>query len=133
MADFDYTAIQATAQSLVTRFGADFTFVSFNETLGDPAKPWDGPTDPRVGGSTLTVRAVQVEPSSAVRLGLSVAVEDLMKRAEKILIVAGDDAQNLRDYEEVNSSEGPFKIGMLHELNPTGAKRLLWFVELSAR
>lgn len=131
MPDFDYGPIQATAQSLISDFGADVTFVAFNETAGDPAKPWDGPTDPRVGGSTLTVRAVQVEPSGAVRLGLAVNIDDLLKRAEKILLVAGDDAQNLRDYEEVQSAEGPFKVGMLHELNPTGAKRLLWFVELS--
>ena len=130
VADFDYTSIQATAQSLVTRFGADVVLVAYNQTPGDAAQPWDGPTDPRTGSTTLTVRAVQIEPSSAVRLGLAANVDDLAKRAERILLIAGDNAQDLRAYQEVSDAAGPYKIERVHELNPTGVDRLLWFLEL---
>lgn len=130
MASFDYAAVLAKVQELLVRFGDPFTLVSYNATPGDPTKPWNGPADPRVGSTTATMQAVQVDPFEATLLGLAAKVEDLMQRAEKILIISPDGTTDVRAFEEVNAPDGPYKIGMVHELNPTGSLTLLWFVEL---
>ena len=124
----DTTAIIETAQRLITENGRSVTFVQFDSTPGDAAKPWNGPTDPRATpDSTLTVDAVFVPPSSASSLGLKDEVNDLVKRSEQIMIVSPGAAADLSIYQEVTDGGEQWKIVGVETLKP-GASVMLNYV-----
>lgn len=126
----DYVRLQATAVRLIAANGGDFTFRSFDPSDGDAAKPWDGPTDPRAGAATTSVqRGIVIQPAAAVQMGLVTSVEDLLKRSQRLLLVAGG-ATDLTTFEEVDTPDGPSKIVRVHRLQPDGVTTLAWFVEL---
>lgn len=126
----DFAKLQATAQRLVKANGGTFTFRAFDATVAVPAKPWDGPTDPRAGGVTTSAqRGVLVEPSSFVRLGLALETDDLIKRSDMVLIVAGA-TTDLSTFQEVDGIGGVFTIIAVTRLIPDGATTILWFVGL---
>jgi len=131
VASFDYAEIQATVLNLLTEFGSDFTFLGFDPTLADNTKPWNGPSDARAGAgaASTTQIAVLVPPSGLGKLGQSFMVEDLEKRPEQILVVAGVDGVDLSNYNEVdNGSLGPLKIVAIQKLIPDGSTNILWFI-----
>ena len=125
----DYTKTIATAQRLITKFGRSITFVSFDETLGEAAKPWKGATAPRgAGATTLILDAVSVEPRSLDELGRSTAIDDLVKRSEQIMIVSPGSAVSLESFEEIiDDDTSRWKIVGLERLRP-GTEILLYFV-----
>jgi len=98
----DIPALITTTQRLITENGRSVTLVEFNSTLADSAKPWQGAADPRVTpDSTLVVDAVFVEPQSALRLGLIYLTEDMLKRAEQIMLISPGAALDLSEFNEV--------------------------------
>ena len=118
----------ATAQRLITENGRSVTFVEFDSTPGDVAKPWGGPADPRSNpDSTLTVDAVFVNPSGAASLGLSTETSDLVKRSEQILIVSPGASADLTIYQEIIDGSDRWKIMGIETLKP-GASVMINYV-----
>ena len=102
----DYTKLITTTQRLISASGRSVTLVEFDSTLADPNKPWNGATDPRTApDSTLDVDAVFVEPQSALRLGLLFLTDDLLKRAEQIMLISPGAAVDLSIFNEVIDSD----------------------------
>lgn len=115
----DFTRLLATAQRLITKNGRSVTFISLDETPPDPAKPWDGPTDPRATpSSTLVVDAVNVDAASAVRLGLVAESSDLLKRAESFLIVSAGANVDLKLFQQVLDEGVYWNIEGVNQLRP---------------
>ena len=138
----DYASLLATAQRLITANGRSVTFISFAETVQDPAKPWLGPRDPRAAASSfsddfssdfetgilvsLINDAVFVEPGDLEHLGHSLITEDLIKRSTKIMLVSPG-ALDLSIYEEVIDGSERWKITGQEFLKP-GDTQVLAFV-----
>jgi len=118
----------ATAQRLITENGRSVTFVQFDSTPTDGAKPWLGPTDPRTTpDSTLTVDAVFVSPAGAASLGLKAETSDLLKRSEQIMVVSPGAAVDLRIFNEVTDDSTQWKIVGVQTLKP-GSSVMLSYV-----
>ncbi len=114
----DFTRLLSTAQRLIGANGRSIQLVELDNTPADPAKPWDGPTDPRTGTTTLTVKGVAVDPTSAARLGLVSMTDDIMKRSEQIYIVAAGADVDLDIFNEVNDEGKTWKIVGVRTLRP---------------
>ena len=129
----DFAALQAIAQRLVDENGGDATFVRFDTTPADASAPWAGSADPRAGGVTEIVqRAVWVQPAGGgASLGIGYVSPDLVKRSSQILLVAGNQVDDLSTFNEVDGPGGNFKITGVEKLMPDGATVLLWFVGVS--
>lgn len=114
----DYVEIANIAKTLIDENGREVTIVRFDQSPGDPTKPWRGPADPRATpDATATVKGVFVPPSGAAKLGLSTVDQDLMKRTSEILIVApGADAP-------------PFDLATANEIIDDGVNKRITFVE----
>ena len=123
----DYVKLAATAARLVSNNGRSITLVEFDKTPDDADKPWRGAVDPRISPeSTKVVSGVFVEPSSAVRLGMSSEVDDLLKRSSQIIIVASTD--DLEVYNEVIDTDTKrWKIVGMEKLKPADTT-LLYFI-----
>lgn len=123
----DYTKLAATASRLVTNAGRTITLVQFNSTPAEASKPWRGATTPRTDpDATLEVSGVFVEPSSAVRLGMSTEISDLLKRSTQIIIVAA--TADLSGYQEIIDSDTKrWKIVGMEKLQPADTT-LLYFI-----
>ena len=103
----DYIKLAATAARLVANAGRSVTFVRFDRSLQDVAKPWLGSVDPRATpDASEVVSAVFVEPTSLNSLGESTVDSDLLKRSTKIMIVAAgsDFTADLSKFDEVIDS-----------------------------
>ncbi len=114
----DFVRLLATAQRLISESGRSIQLVKLDSTPADPTKPWDGPTDPRTGTTTLTLDGVAVDPTSAARLGLVSMTDDLMKRSEQIYIVAAGANVDLDVFNEVNDEGKTWKIEGVRTLRP---------------
>lgn len=123
----NYARLLQTTQRLINNAGRTVTFVQLSTTKTDPNKPWRNNADPRATPlATLQKKIVQVEPESDQRLGEAMITDDLLKRVEKIFIVAGDD--NLDSYNEIiDSDSSRWKIEFTHKLQP-GDVLLCYFV-----
>jgi hypothetical protein len=128
----DFVKAQATALRLVNANGRSVTFVDFDSTLSDPAQPWLGPADARTApDATAIMTAVFVPPSSATQLGLGLIVNDLVKDAEQIMIVAPGDSVDLADFQEVIDADTTrWKIDGIQVLKPA-SNVVLAFVMVS--
>ena len=114
-------------KSLINRFGRSVTFVQLDETPTDPAKPWDGATDPRASPESTSVHtAVFVEPVAADKLGLSSTTDDLIKRSNQIMLVS-DETVDFRIFDEVIDGSTRWKIVFTEDLTP-GDTKVLSFV-----
>ena len=126
----DLVPLIATAQRLITENGRSVTFVAYDSVSADPTKPWEGPDDPRTTPvASDAFDAVFVEPSGTKGLGASLAVEDLAKRSEKIMIVAAGAQVDLSIYNEVIDESVTYKIEGIETLRP-GSLTVLAFVGL---
>lgn len=128
----DFSALQAKAQTLVAANGGSVTFRQYDTTPAAPSQPWEGPTDPRAGGVVeLEQTAVWAQPSSAITLGFGYQADDLLKRSDQMLIIAGNDTDDLTDFDEVDGPGGIYKIDNIQKLMPDGETVLVWFVGVS--
>ena len=118
MAAVDYATLAETAKTLIEQNGRLITFNRFNQTPGDNAKPWLGPTDPRSSvDATATISGVFVPPSGAAALGLRTVDSDLLKRTAEIAIVAP------------GSVSPPFDLATANEVVDGGVKKKVTFTE----
>ena len=109
----------AFAQEDIETFGREVTFIAFDTTPQSSSQPWKGPANPRTTPSaSQTSSAVFVEPSSAVRLGMSVEASDLLKNSEQILMVSLGATVDPRIYDEVIDGSTRWKIVGLEVLRP---------------
>ena len=123
----DLVPLIATAQRLITENGRPVTFIRQDQTLSDAAQPWLGPADPRATpDATLVVDAVFVEPSAAVKLGISTEQSDLIMNSEQIMILAAG-GTDLLQFQEVLDAGVYWKITTIETLKP-GATIVLSFV-----
>lgn len=118
----DYVSLTATAQRLITKNGRSVTLLKFDSTPEEAAKPWNGPSNPRgTPDAELPIDAVFVEPSAAVKLGLSLETDDLVKRSEQIMIVSPGVAADLSTYNEVLDDSEYWKITGIQVLKPASS------------
>lgn len=128
----DFSRQQATAQRLISANGGAVTLRKFDDAPADASAPWEGPADPRAGGVTeVAATAVWVQPNSARKLGIGWVTDDLVKRSEQILIIAGSAGVDLSGFNEVDGPGGNFKIVDVERLAPDGATSLVWFLGVS--
>jgi len=124
----DFVPLIATAQRLITENGRSVTLVKLNSTPAVASQPWKGAADPRaVPAATLVLDAVFVEPSSAVRLGLSAETSDMIKRSDQIMIISPGASEDVTLYHEVTDGSTNWKIGAVEVLRP-GAEIVLAFI-----
>jgi len=122
-----HTELVRVAQQLVALHGRSVTFRRFNQSAADPAKPWRGPTNLDASPAAQeTLAAVAVPPSSANELGMSVQDQEMLRRVEKIYIVA-QGTQDLSIMDEVVDNNVNYRIEFVEFLQP-GNVGILYFV-----
>lgn len=126
----DFTEFVTLARQLISDNGRTVTFEQFAQTAADPAKPWAGPTDPRVSvAATVDVDAVFVPPSSFTELGRSTGDSSLVARAEQIMIVetptTGEDLSTMTEVVDTDGTR--WKIENVETLKPADVV-ILYFV-----
>lgn len=121
----DFVKLAMTATRLIAANGRDVTFIKLDATPTNPAQPWRGNADPRVGpAGSITVRAVNVSDGG---LGMRADDNELLKRSEKQFIVAGSAGAALETYNEILDGTARWRILFVDVLEPAGT-RLLYFV-----
>lgn len=125
----DFTALATTAKTLVDANGRDVTFLKFDRAAADANKPWRGPSDARGDAdASVDLKAAFVEPSGAVRLGITSEHGALFRRAQQIMIVpAASTAEDLTTFQEVVDGGSNWKITDIETLKPADVT-LLYFV-----
>ncbi len=104
----DYASAIETAQRLLAGSGRAVTLLKLGTTPKDPAKPWDGPADPRgTPDATLDIFATFVGPNS---LGLSATTDDMIKRSKQVMIVSPGADVDVRIFDEVYDNGVYWKI-----------------------
>tara|TARA_R110000772_G_scaffold267648_1_gene392128 strand:- start:103 stop:489 length:387 start_codon:yes stop_codon:yes gene_type:complete len=122
----DYVKLAATATRLVEANGRDLSFVQLLETPTDVAEPWRGNATPREASTIVLGSGVAVPPSSASTLGIHVADDHFLKRADQILIcVAEEDIENFD--EVIDEGSTVWKITGVEKLRPS-TTTILYFV-----
>ena len=118
----DYTSIADTALAMVKKYGRSMTITKFDQSAGDPAKPWEGASDPRgVGKTSLTIYAVAVSVTSAIQVGLVTKDDDMVKRSEQILIVAPGSVEqtDLGNFNIVSDGSVEWKVAGVDKMQPS--------------
>lgn len=111
---------------LLTKNGRAVTFIELGTNGG---LPWEGPVDPRgTPNRSLVTVGCFVEPDSLQRLGLSMKVEELIQRSDRICLVPGpavlDNYNEILDEGQYYSIVAPKGIETLRP----GTTTLLHFV-----
>ena len=127
----DYVALVETAKRLISENGRAITLLQFDSAPASASQPWKGANDPRDNpDETLSLDAVFVEPSGAVRLGLSSKDSDLIKRSKQIMIVAPGISEDVTVFHEVVDGGTNWKIVGVEVLRP-GNEIVLAYIGVS--
>lgn len=113
----DYNAVLLIAQQLVSDNGRDVVFNRIDDTVADANRPWEGNVPTPV--ESVTLRAVAVQPSSAVTLGLRAIDQDLLKRTSAILIVAGQATFDMTEAHSVVDEGVTRRVSFVEQLRPS--------------
>lgn len=125
MSTAEHLEFLADAVEMIGEEGRDVVFIQLatlpgafpGEVAGDPRNP---------PAAQLATKAVNAEPESDQRLGMTTKVIELAKRSDQILIVAG--TSPLERYNEVLDDDGNYyKITGIERLRP-GSVTILYFV-----
>lgn len=120
----DTAKLLATAQRLITANGRSVTFISYDDSLDDAGKPWDGLADPRgTPSDTLVVNAVFLPPGNVATMGLLTETDDLLVNSEQVMLVSPG-AEDLAAFQEVLDGGSYWKIKGTNSLTP-GAVQFL--------
>jgi len=126
----DYNKIAETALKLIKESGRQVTFLKFDDTPDNAAKPWAKNTDLRTGSASVSTKlfAISVHPTDINVLGIRIRNEDLMSNLREILIVApGKDFQgDLAEYQELDDGTHRFRISFMERLKPANTT-VLWY------
>lgn len=112
----DYEKLKATAARLIKDSGRSVSFIAFDETVDDASTPWKNST-PRTGGTSVSLNAVFVPPTSLQELGANVQVQRLALTVEQILIVEPG-TNDLKDYKEIDDGGTRYSIEFIEILKP---------------
>ena len=121
----DFTKLAATATRLVSANGRSVTFAQLDTTPADSSKPWRGDATPRTSyAATSSQTAVFVPPGGVQQLGLGFLKEELVERAQQIMILSAT-SDDLQDFDEVIDDDGSkWKIEFVEVLRPASTKVL---------
>ncbi len=125
----DYTITAATALRLIQDKGREITFLKFDDTPDDVAKPWAKNSDLRTGAASISTKlfAVSVHPTDINVLGVRIRDDDLMKQLREILIIAPGTFQgDLKEYQELDDGDRRFRITFMEQLKPANTT-VLWY------
>ncbi len=114
----DLAPIILIAQVEIAANGRQVTFIKHNSTLADTNQPWEGPTNARTTPDSVAVMsAVFFNPTEASKLGISFVQDDLVPRAEQIMMVSPGTV-NVQDFQEVLDEGVYWKIGHVEIFKP---------------
>lgn len=114
----DLAPIIATAQAQIEANGREVTLIRHNETLSDVTQPWEGPVDARVAPvATAKMFGVFFNPAEISKLGISFEQDDLLPRAEQILMVSPGTV-DIRQFQEILDEAVYWKIGHVEIFKP---------------
>ncbi len=125
----DYTKTAATALRLIEDKGREITFLKFDDTPDDLAKPWAKNANLRIGPASVstTLFATSVHPTDINVLGVRIRDNDLMKQLREILIIAPGTFQgDLKEYQELDDGDRRFRITFMEQLKPANIT-ILWY------
>lgn len=123
----DYSSAIATARRLIQAKGRTVTLQRLEDAPADPAKPWRGPASATPPEATLALSVVQVQPSGANTLGLTIKDEELLRRLSAILI-AEPAAEDVETYHRVVEADGShWRIAFVEKLQPAD-DAVLYFI-----
>lgn len=127
---FDYATLADDALDLIVEFGRSATFVKFDETPADGAKPWRGNLTPRdAPAASTTILTAFVHPSSATQLGLTIREPDFTGRETQIAMIAPGSTSviDYETYDEILDGTIRWKITRTEVLKPGPLKMLYFF------
>ncbi len=119
----DYTALSATAQTLVEENGRDVTLVKKSEVPLNPTQPWRGNTITEV---TQLIKAVMTDYEREDIDG------DLIRKGDQLAVVAEQSAPGIafEDYEILRDDEDQeWRIIMVDKIRP-GPTTVLFLIQL---
>ena len=123
----DYSALQAKAQSLITKFGRTVVLVKESRTATDASAPWLGTS---TSDTEVSVSAVYVPISgdSPATVSEMVGSAGLTRRADSFLVgaVSGHD---LRTFQKVQDGSRVWRITHVNVVRP-GETVLLYQIEV---
>lgn len=126
----DQVRLKEVANRLIAANGRDVSFIEFDTTLADPAKPWEGPADPRaVPDSQADLKGLFTPPTERDALGWGIRWTDLMANSDQFIIVEPE-TYDLSIFQEVIDGALRWKINEVQILRP-GTITLLAFVGVS--
>lgn len=117
-----------TVRTMIAQYGRSVVFQKLDRSAADPARPWLGAGAQQVTTS-LSASAVFVPASGESLSGMTVD-EELLKRVERVLLVAypitGEDLEN---YDQVVDRSKTYTIDWTKPLEP-GDQKYLWAMGL---
>jgi len=126
----DYNKIAETALRLIKNAGREITFLKFDNTPDDVAKPWAKNTDLRTGAASVETKlfAISMHPTNVSDLGIKIRDDDLLKQVREILVIAPGKAfqGDLKEYQEVDDGVRRFRITFMEQLRPANTT-VLWY------
>lgn len=125
----DYTITAATALRLIKDKGREITFLKFDDTPDNVAKPWAKNSDLRTGPASVSTKlfATSIHPTDINVLGVRIRDNDLMKQLREILIIAPGTFQgDLKEYQELDDGDRRFRITFMEQLKPANVT-VLWY------
>lgn len=111
---------------MVAEFGRSVTVIRDSLVAGDPAAPWDGPSD----GTETEVPATAVFVSAG-ELGHLVEGDDTLKNATKIALIAAaeTDPAKLEEFQRIDDGGELWRMTKVNTLQP-GDTRILYIIAL---
>lgn len=115
----DYARFVALAQRLIEANGREITVQKLDATPEEEAKPWNGPGEPTVDeDEEVETYAVNLSHASTVDLGALGIDEDLLKRVERVLLVAANGTDELDTFQQILDGEETWGIDWVRTLKP---------------
>jgi len=126
----EYEEMALFAREEIDTGGRTVDIIEFGKTPKTVGKEWEGPLSSRDNpDKKVTTKAIFVNPSSLVQLGLMTISDDLVIKSQQILQVApgNDITDDLEDFSEVIDGDTEWKIVGVQKLRPAD-RTLLYFI-----
>lgn len=121
----DYAEFVELAQELIDGSGRSVKVQQLSGAIADAAKPWNGPGAPTVL-TERTLIATFLELFSFIKLGVEIIDEDLLKRTEKVVMIAPLDI-DISEFHLIEDDGVIWKIEWARVLKPGPTLLLYWF------
>jgi hypothetical protein len=116
----DYVRLQGTALRLIAKNGTTYTYERLSAGPADAAKPWDGPATASLVAESVNLATVMVSPGAM--LGMRLVSEDLLTRAEQVLLTCvPEGGSDLGDFHQAyRPNEAKYQFQWVERLRPAG-------------